>query len=174
MADEMMYSVTGNPFVDTGQAVIAHLAGRESFTQMTHGDVKRVFGSGDDLADWNSRLKSFTMVFGNNGPLYQPRGKQHEDSRKKKYASILAGLSDQIENTNPGLGVCECCGEFHTCDLNAAYEQVDEGKHNDHAIGRFKSDRCGIIFIRAPDCTKTQESVQYNASIFKRPCQSDS
>ncbi len=26
MTDEIIYSVTGNPFVDTGQAVIAHLA----------------------------------------------------------------------------------------------------------------------------------------------------
>jgi len=106
---------------------------------MTHDDVKRVFGSGDGLADWNSRLKSFTMVFGNNGPLYQPRDKKDKNFgylRKRKYISILSGLLDQIENTNPGLGVCECCGEFHACDLNAAYEQVDEGKHTDHAIGR--------------------------------------
>lgn len=136
MADEMIYSVTGNPFVDTGQAVIAHLAGRESFTQMTHGDVKRVFESGDDLADWNSRLKSFTMVFGNNGPLYQPRGKQQEDSRKKKYASILAGLLDQIGNKNPDSGMCECCGEFPACDFNAAYERVEGDKGGDHPIGR--------------------------------------
>ena len=136
MADEAIYSVTGNPFVDSGQAVIAYLAGRESFTQMNHDDVKRVFGSGEDLADWNSRLKSFTMVFGNNGPLYQPRGKQHENSRKKKYASILSGLLDQIENADPDSEMCECCGEFSACDLNAAYEQVDEGKHNDHIIGR--------------------------------------
>ena len=136
MADDVIYSVTGNPFVDTGQAVIAHLAGRESFTQMTRGDVKRVFGSGDGLADWNSRLKSFTMVFGNNGPLYQPRGKQHEDSRKKKYASILAGLLDQIDNTNPDSGMCECCGEFPACDFNAAYEHADGDKKGDHAIGR--------------------------------------
>ncbi|NIA10614.1 MAG: hypothetical protein GWP10_13030 [Nitrospiraceae bacterium] len=136
MTNEIIYSVTGNPFVDTGQAVIAHLAGRESFTQMTHGDVKQVFESGDDLADWNSRLKSFTMVFGNNGPLYQPRGKQREDSRKKKYASILAGLLDQIDNTNPDSGLCECCGEFPACDFNAAYEQADGDKKGDHAIGR--------------------------------------
>lgn len=137
MADEKIYSVTGNPFVDTGQAVIAHLAGRESFTQMTHGDVKQVFGSGDDLADWNSRLRSFTMVFGNNGPLYQPpRGKKFVDLRKRNYASILYGLLDQIGDTNADSGMCECCGEFPACDFNAAYEQADSDKKGDHAIGR--------------------------------------
>ncbi|MDD2666686.1 MAG: hypothetical protein PHD13_04350 [Methanocellales archaeon] len=131
-----IYRVTGNPFVDTGQAVIAHLAGKEPFTQIDHGDVKRVFGSGDDLADWNSRLKSFTMVFGNNGPLYQPRGEKYEEFRKRKYISILSGLLAQIENANPNLGMCECCGEFPACDLNAAYEQVDDDRESDHAIGR--------------------------------------
>jgi len=136
MTDEQIYSVTGNPFVDTGQAVIAYLAGKESFTQMNHDDVKRVFGSGDALADWNSRLKSFTMVFGNNGPLYQPRGNKFEILRKSKYISILSGLLNQIENANLDSGMCECCGEFPACDINAAYEQVDDDKGSDHIIGR--------------------------------------
>ncbi len=131
-----VYRVTGNPFVDTGQAVIAHLARKGSFTQMDHDDVKQVFGSGDNLADWNSRLKSFTMVFGNNGPLYQPRGKKFEDLRKRKYISILSGLLDQIKDAYPDSGICECCGEFPACDLNAAYEQVDGDKGGYHVIGR--------------------------------------
>lgn len=148
MADEMIYSVTGNPFVDTGQAVIAHLAGRESFTRMTHSDVKRVFGSGDDLADWNSRLKSFTIVFGNNGPLYQPRDKKDKnfgDLRKRKYISILSELLDQIKGTDPNSGMCECCGEFPACDLNAAYEQVDGDKRGNHTIGRDSFPLIGSI-----------------------------
>jgi hypothetical protein len=136
MTDEQIYSVTGNPFVDTGQAVIACLAGKESFTQMNHDDVKRVFGMGNDLSSWNSRLKSFTMVFGNNGPLYQPRGKKFEETRKRKYSSILSGLLDQIKNVNHDSGMCECCGEFHAVDINAAYEQVDDEKRSDHLIGR--------------------------------------
>jgi CRISPR-associated protein Cst1 len=136
MDDDLIYSVTGNPFVDTGQAIIACLAGKESFTEMKHSDVKKVFGTGSDLADWNSRLKSFTMVFGNNGPLYQPRGKKYETLRKKKYSLILSGLLDQIEDANRNSGLCECCGEFHAADLNASYEQVDEDNGSDHVIGR--------------------------------------
>jgi CRISPR-associated protein Cst1 len=136
MTNNLIYPVTGNPFVDTGQAVIACLAGKESFTQMNHDDVKRVFGVGDDLSDWNSRLKSFTMVFGNNGPLYQPRGEKFEETRKRKYSLILSGLLDQMENINHNSGMCECCGEFHAVDINAAYEQVDDDKVSDHVIGR--------------------------------------
>lgn len=136
MTDEIIYSVTGNPFVDTGQAVIAYLAGKDSFTLMNHNDVKQVFGSGSELADWNSRLMSFTMVFGNNGPLYQPRGEKNEDLRKKKYSSILSGLLNQIINPIPNSGMCECCGEFPACDINAAYEQVDGDDSKDYTIGR--------------------------------------
>jgi len=137
MTNSLIYPVTGNPFVDTGQAVIACLAGKESFTQMNHDDVKRVFGVGDDLSDWNSRLKSFTMVFGNNGPLYQPpRGIKFKETRKRNYSLILSGLLDQIENVNRDSGVCECCGEFHAVDINAAYEQVDDDKESNHVIGR--------------------------------------
>jgi len=135
MTNNLIYPVTGNPFVDTGQAIIACLAGKESFTQMNHDDVKRVF-DGNDLSDWNSRLKSFTMVFGNNGPLYQPRRKKFEEIRKRKYRSILSGLLDQIENVNRDSGMCECCGEFHAVDINAAYEQVDDDKGNNHVVGR--------------------------------------
>ena len=136
MTNKIIYSVTGNPFVDTGQAIISCLAGTESFIHMKHDDVKLVFGFGNDLSNWNSRLKSFTMVFGNNGPLYQPRGKKNEDKRKQNYTSILSGLLDQIENVNSDYGMCECCGEYHACDLNAAYKQIDVGKEINHAIGR--------------------------------------
>ncbi len=136
MNDDFVYSVTGNPFVDTGQAIISCLAGKESFTEMRHSDVKRVFQTGSELADWNSRLKSFTMVFGNNGPLYQPRGKKNEFLRKRKYSLLLAGLLDQIEDYNRDLGLCECCGEFRAADLNAAYEQAIDEDRGDHVVGR--------------------------------------
>ena len=136
MTNDHIYSVTGNPFVDTGQAIIAHLAGKELFTQMKHDDVKQVFGIGDDLADWNSRLMSFTMVFGNNGPLYQPRGKKFEELRKIKYISLLSGLLNQIEIANPDSSICECCGEFLACDINAIYKQLDGDKGGAHSIGR--------------------------------------
>lgn len=145
MSEGFIYSVTGNPFVDTGQAVIAYLAGKESFTQLTHADVKRVFDSGEELADWNSRFKSFTMVFGNNGPLYQPRdskknteaeNKHIRSERKKKYSRILSSLLSQIENPNPDMGICECCGEFVSTDLKAVYENIGDNTVKERSIGR--------------------------------------
>lgn len=134
--DKTPFNVTGNPFVDTSLAAISHLAGKESFINLTNEDVERVFGDGQTIADWNSRLKSFTMIFGNNGPLYQPRGKSNEGIRKKKYDFILLSLLDQIHNPNEGSGICECCGNGYNCDLTLAYNILDEENKKEYFVGR--------------------------------------
>jgi CRISPR-associated protein Cst1 len=69
-------NLTGNPFVDTGLMVIAALAEKRSVDDLTFVDVKSVYGDGSELARENQRLKSYTMVFGTNGPLTQPAYKK--------------------------------------------------------------------------------------------------
>jgi len=143
------FNVTGNPFADHSLAIISHLAKKDSFVDLTYDDIRAIFDSGKTIADWNSRLKSFTMIFGNNGPLYQSRGKKNEKIRREKYATILSSLSDQMYNPNKAAGICECCGNGYNCDLTLAYKNVDEknlteknknkkeqGKEKEYAIGR--------------------------------------
>src|SRR5437868_8211538 len=67
---------TGNPFVDTGLCVVIARAkhmGKQVTTidDLTPEVFKDVIGDGAWLAEINKRLKSYTMVFGNNGPLTQ-------------------------------------------------------------------------------------------------------
>src|SRR5665647_380576 len=107
------FNITGNPFVDHSSAAIAYLAEKESFVNLTYDDIKTIFDSGETIADWNSRLKSFTIIFGNNGPLYQPRGKKNANIRRKNYATILSSLLDQMQNPNKTAGICECLSLIH-------------------------------------------------------------
>src|SRR5712692_624351 len=67
---------TGNPFVDSGLAVMTHLTGRRDVSELTFTELKELIHDGEALARDNSRLKSFTMVFGTNGVLTQPAYKK--------------------------------------------------------------------------------------------------
>jgi len=67
---------TGNPFVDTGLCVVIARAkgiGKpvQTINDLTPEVLREVVGDGSWLAAINKRLKSYTMVFGNNGPLTQ-------------------------------------------------------------------------------------------------------
>jgi hypothetical protein len=67
---------TGNPFVDTGLCVVIARAKQidkqvTTIDDLTLETFQAVVGDGTWLAEINKRLKSYTMVFGNNGPLTQ-------------------------------------------------------------------------------------------------------
>jgi hypothetical protein len=67
---------TGNPFVDTGLCVVIARAKKIGRQVTTIDDLslevfREVVADGSWLAETNKRLKSYTMVFGNNGPLMQ-------------------------------------------------------------------------------------------------------
>jgi len=62
---------TGNPFVDGGLAVVAHLAEKSDISELSLADIEGVLRDGSGLCRTNSGIKSFTMVFGTNGPLTQ-------------------------------------------------------------------------------------------------------
>jgi hypothetical protein len=71
-----IFQWTGNPFVDTGLCVViaqAKKMGKQVTTidDLTPEILQNVVGDGSWLAEMNKRLKSYTMVFGNNGPLTQ-------------------------------------------------------------------------------------------------------
>ena len=97
---------TGNPFVDSGLAVMTHLAGRRDVSELTFSEVKKLTNDGGALARDNSRLKSFTMVFGTNGVLTQPAYKK-AGKNKLIYKAIVKSLLDAAEQEGSEGSPCE-------------------------------------------------------------------
>ena len=117
------FDLTGNPFVDTGLTVIAELAKVDSIQELTKAHLEHVYKDGKQLASWNSRLKSFTMVFGTNGPLtqsqYRPKDKRKTISERNiaLYCEILGRFLQEIGATSGA--PCESCGSPTNIDFNA-------------------------------------------------------
>jgi len=113
--------LTGNPFVDTGLGVIASLAGMDDIKDLTLSNLKAVYNDGEQLAMWNSKLKTFTQIFGTNNPLFQPsygfkKGKGPSDTNKAIYKSTITGLLSEIGK--PGDGPrCWACGSPSNFDF---------------------------------------------------------
>ncbi len=63
---------TGNPFVDTGLAVLVAKAQKQSLAEVTKDDFKNVFSDIKWLGNTNRKLKAYSLVIGTNGPLTQP------------------------------------------------------------------------------------------------------
>ncbi|MEW6424829.1 MAG: hypothetical protein AB1523_08815 [Bacillota bacterium] len=126
--ENIKIELSGNPFVDTGLAVISSLAGLNKIDELTLADLKRVHGDGLQLTEWNSKLKAFTQVFGTNNPLYQasygykggPSG-----TNKAIYRSVLEGLLNEIRKPGKGLK-CWACGEFSDFNLARVFKKAVE------------------------------------------------
>lgn len=110
-------ALTGNPFVDTGLAVLASLAGLEDVRELTVEAVKQVHGDGSTIAGWNSRLKSFTMIFTKNSLLSNPAIKD-AGKRALIYRAVLSGLAAKIGDEEISCR-CEACGNRRSLDLGA-------------------------------------------------------
>jgi len=114
---------SGNPFVDTGWYAIAALSDRESVSDITKDDIIRVL-SQYDISDINSRLKSFTMIFGTNGPLFQNAFRPHN---KEIYHDFLEELIGCFEDE--ALEICEICGCMHSFNINKIWNKIAQ-KYN--------------------------------------------
>src|SRR6266481_833045 len=116
--------LTGNPFVDTGLAVISCLGGLDDMAKLTTKVVHDVFGNGDDLARWNSRLKSFSQVFGTNNPLFQNAYGYTKSSGPSPLNNAIyqQTLKNFLENVDDHHGQirCEACGNLTNLDFAAA------------------------------------------------------
>jgi len=120
----MQIQLTGNPFVDTGLYVLAYLAKVESPEQLSLDAIQNVHRDGKELARTNARLKSFTMVFGTNGPLtqtgYRPTGKKKELSKKNiaAYTGVLGAFLSQMQQPSNNYPLCEICGTEYGFDFD--------------------------------------------------------
>ncbi|MDI6766841.1 MAG: hypothetical protein QME52_08475 [Bacteroidota bacterium] len=66
------FNWTGNPFVDTGLAVLVAKTGKRSLSEVTEEDFKKVFSDIAWLGNVNRKLKAYSLVIGTNGVLTQP------------------------------------------------------------------------------------------------------
>lgn len=109
-------SLTGNPFVDTGLAVLAALVPLDQVEALTIEDIRRVHGDGSQLSSWNGKLKNFTMVFTKNSLLTNASIKD-PSKRTNMYQRVVNGLLNRI-----GLEelpyYCEACGAPQTLDFD--------------------------------------------------------
>lgn len=118
-------SLTGNPFVDTGLAVIAVLANLDGVESLTPEQIKNTFGDGTQLSAWNSSLKSFSQVFGTNNPLFQTaygykKGRGPSELNHKIYRATLKNFLSPINGASSPLVRCEACGALARFDFAAA------------------------------------------------------
>lgn len=126
----MQIQLTGNPFVDTGLFVLAYLAKVESPDQLSLDAIRAVHGDGTKLARINARLKSFTMVFGTNGPLtqtgYRPKGKKKElsDKNMAAYTGVLDAFLKEMYQPSTEYPLCEICGTEHGFDFDGVVRRA--------------------------------------------------
>lgn len=100
---------SGNPFVDSGLAVMAYLAGKGDIGDLTFADIRKLVNDGSVLTRDNLRLKSFTMVFGTNGVLTQHAYKKI-GKNEVIYKAIVKRLLEAAEHEGEEGTPCELTG----------------------------------------------------------------
>ncbi len=112
----MNISLTGNPFVDTGLAVLAFRSDCEHIEELTLEKMKKVHGDGSELARRNSKLKSTTIIFTVNSLATHP-GIKPIDKRTQFYSKITTALLNSIgfEDIHER---CESCGNEYTLNVD--------------------------------------------------------
>ena len=144
----MKIDLTGNPFVDTGLAVIASRAHLDDVHDLTVDAIRAVHGDGSQLSSWNSQLKSFSQIFGTNNPLFQAGygykskkkgGKGPSDLNYAVYRTTLKNFLSAISD-NSGKVRCEACGGLTNFDFTesclSAVEANGAKAPEDKWIGR--------------------------------------
>ncbi len=123
--ESLNIDLTGNPFVDTGLAVISVLADLDDIQDLTLDIARKVHNDfSKRLANWNSKLKSFTMVFTNNSPLTNSSIKDNKE-RQKSYRKVVDLLLANIDKGTLAFH-CESCGAPRSLDLNSICRQAYE------------------------------------------------
>jgi hypothetical protein len=112
----IIMELTGNPFVDTGLAVIAAKAGCASVDDLSLEQMQKVHGDGEWLARVNSAIKSTSMIFTINSLSTHP-GIKPLETRIKYYAAVTKAILDSIGKEDLD-HYCECCGNKKSLDID--------------------------------------------------------
>ncbi|MDR2202943.1 MAG: hypothetical protein LBE76_01295, partial [Nitrososphaerota archaeon] len=111
----MHISLTGNPFVDTGLAVLASKSNCESIEELTLEKIKAVH-DGNELACRNSNFKSTFGIFTTNGLLTNPAIKPVE-KRIQFYSAMVTAFLNKIGYEDYPER-CESCGNPTSLDID--------------------------------------------------------
>lgn len=132
----MKIELAGNPFVDTGLAVIASLCKLDDITKLTLDDLIKIHGDGEELADRNSKLKSMSLLFTINSILLHPTIKPAE-KKKEYYKAITTAFVKNIGKETVD-EYCESCGNTKSLDLNKIFKETvgPIGKDENRVVGR--------------------------------------
>lgn len=112
----MNISLTGNPFVDTGLAVLAYKSNCVSIEDLTLEKMKEIHSDGSELARRNSKLKSTSMIFTINSLVTHP-GIKPAENRLKLYSAITTAFLNKI-GFEDSYERCESCGNKKSLKLN--------------------------------------------------------
>lgn len=130
----MNISLTGNPFVDTGLAVLAFKSGCEQIEDLTLEKIEKVHGDGNELARRNSKLKSTSMIFTINSLVTHP-GIKPVEKKIQFYGKITTALLNRIGSEDIHER-CESCGNEYSLDLDKLIRETlvplgykDETRH---------------------------------------------
>lgn len=137
MPQNVTIDLTGNPFVDTGLAVIAARAHLDDVRDLTVDTIRTLHNDGNQLTTWNSSLKNFTMIFTSNSLLTNPAIKD-KAKRAQSYQAVLGGLLSKFGNEELSRR-CEACGTFRSVDFDTLCRTAVAGieiKDQVRAIGR--------------------------------------
>lgn len=118
----MKIELTGNPFVDTGLAVLATLSNCENINDLTLDHMKKVHGDGKELARWNSKLKSTSMIFTINSLATHPGIKDHV-KRILYYSKMTTGILNKIGKEDIPER-CESCGNNYSLDIDKLTREI--------------------------------------------------
>ncbi|MBF0505663.1 MAG: hypothetical protein HQL09_02405 [Nitrospirae bacterium] len=125
-----LFSWTGNPWVDTGLAVMIAKSGKESIENFTETDFETVVADGVWLAKANRQLNAFTMVVGINSPLTNTSSnaslrKENKDKKLnlfddvgfRQYCELIRELKESALKASDNELVCESCGKYPESDV---------------------------------------------------------
>jgi hypothetical protein len=114
--------LSGNPFVDTGLAVLATLSNCESIDDLTFDHIKKVHGDGKQLARWNSKLKSTSMIFTINSLATHPGIKDYE-KKILYYSRMTTGILNKMGKEDIQER-CESCGSEYSLDIDKLAREI--------------------------------------------------
>jgi CRISPR-associated protein Cst1 len=107
--------LTGNPFVDSGLAVISHLSDCSSIDDLTLADMKSLHGDGEWLARNNIELKSSYQLFGSDCLILQNRIEREQ--RIMYHTKITLAILNSIGHEDIDER-CDTCGNYRSLDLD--------------------------------------------------------
>lgn len=96
---------------------------KDSVNELTIDDCRGALEK-TDLVNYNKIAKSFTMIFGTNGPLYQFSYRPHNKEIYTDYLNALLNEVSEGNQDNEDSFICEICGEVHKFDIDNVWTSI--------------------------------------------------